>query len=124
MNEILSALVLLSGAIFTLLAAVGILRMPDIYMRMSAVTKASAMGVGSMLLAAAIYFSDLGIASRALATLLFLLLTAPIAAHRIGRAAYFVGVPLWDKTLCDELKGRYDERSHILSSEGPVHKDA
>ena len=46
--------------------------------------------------------------------ILFILLTAPVAAHAIGRAGYFVGVPLWDKMLKDDLKDRYDPDTHIL----------
>ena len=69
-----------------------------------------------MVLALAIYFGDLGIASRAVATIAFLLLTAPVAAHLIGRAAYFGKVPLWDKTVVDDLHGRYDVSTHDLDS--------
>jgi len=47
----------------------------------------------------------------------FLFLTAPIAAHMIGRAAYFVGLPPWKGTKVDELQGHYDPESHALSSQ-------
>lgn len=117
MREIVCALLLLSGAAFMLLSAVGILRMPDLYMRMSAATKASTLGAAAMMLAAAVYFGESGITARAVATIIFLLLTAPIAAHMIGRAAYFTGVPLWEKTKFDELAGRYDAETHELSGE-------
>ena len=89
--------------------------MPDLYLRMSSSTKTGTLGVGSVLLAAAIYFSELGIASRSIATLFFILLTAPVAAHMMGRAAYFNGVPLWKETRYDELKGHYDLKTHVLT---------
>lgn len=116
MKETLSAILMIVGTIFTVLAAVGILRMPDFFQRLSTATKAATLGVGSLLLAAAIYFNNLGTTTRALATIFFLVLTAPIAAHIIGRAAYFVGTPLWEGTISDELRGRYDTETHVLES--------
>ena len=114
MSEAGSALLLVIGAAFALIAAVGIVRMPDLFTRIQTATKASTLGVGCMLLAAAVHFGELGIAARALATMAFIFLTAPVAAHMIGRAAYFVGVPLWNRTIIDELRGHYDPRTHKL----------
>ena len=115
MNEILSSALLLIGATFALLAGVGILRMPDLFMRMQASTKASTLGIGCILGAVAVHFGELAITTRALATMLFVFLTAPVAAHMIARAAYFVGVPLWEGTIIDELRGHYDRRTHRLA---------
>lgn len=115
MIEIISGVFLLLGSIFILLSAIGLLRMPDLFTRMSATTKASTLGIGLVLTGTAIFWGDIGIAARALSIIIFLLLTAPVAAHIIGRAAYFDKVPLWEKTHIDELKGKYDEESHELS---------
>ncbi len=115
MVELVSVILMLSGTLFMVVAAVGIVRMPDLFLRMSATTKAATLGVGFILLAAAVYFDDFGTTTRALATIIFLLITAPVAAHMIGRAAYFNGVPLWSGTLVDELHGRYNEHTHILA---------
>ena len=93
-QDVLSAVLMVTGSLFILLAAIGIVRMPDLLTRMSATTKAATLGASAMLLGLAVHFGDLGIVSRAGATILFLLLTAPVAAHMIGRAAYFSGVPL------------------------------
>ncbi len=106
MNEIVSGIILLLGTLFILVSAVGILKMPDLYTRMSATTKASTLGIGLVLIGTSVYWQDFGIASRALAIIVFLFLTAPVAAHIIGRAAYFGKVPLWEKTKIDELKER------------------
>src|SRR5690606_14226435 len=89
--------------------------MPDLFMRMQAATKASTLGIGCILLAVALHFGELGIASRALAAIIFVCLTAPVAAHVIARASYFVGVPLWQGTIIDELRGHYDRRTHRLA---------
>jgi len=107
MNEILISLLLVVGSFFMLVAGLGMMRMPDIFLRMSCSTKAATIGVGTLLFALALYFASLGVATRALATIGFIFLTAPVGAHRIGRIAYLVGVVLWDGTIKDELKGVY-----------------
>ena len=61
------------------------------------------LGCGLVLLAVAVHFGELGIVSRALAAIAFLLFTAPVGAHMIARAAYRTGVPLWERSLTDEL---------------------
>jgi multicomponent Na+:H+ antiporter subunit G len=119
MTEVISAALLLIGSLFLLLAAVGMIRMPDLLMRIQVATKASTLGVGCMLLALAVHFHDFGITIRVLLVINFFLMTAPVAAHMIGRAAYFVGVPLWEETIVDELQGRYDRQTHTLLSTLP-----
>lgn len=118
MREIIGIILLLIGTIFMFISALGVVRMPDLYLRMSASTKSATIGVGTVLLAAAIYFNDLAIASRSIAVIFFLLLTAPIAAHMIGRAAYSTGVPLWEGSRYDELKGKYDADNRLTSTDG------
>lgn len=99
------AILIVVGALFTLVAAVGVLRLPDVLIRMHASTKAGTLGCGLILLALAIGSGgDTGTIARALAAFIFLLLTAPVAAHMIGRAAYRTGVPLWENTRIDELR--------------------
>lgn len=104
------------GAIFVLMAAIGIVRMPDTYLRISVTTKAATLGVGMLMIAAGIYFAEIAIVTKVLAIILFLLLTAPVSAHLIGRASYFSGVKLWDKSVLDDLKGKYEKNSHLLKS--------
>ena len=104
MNDVITILVIAIGSIFALLAAVGIVRMPDLYMRIQAATKASTFGVSFIVLAAVLQFDDLGAKTRALLIIAFIVLTAPVAAHMIGRAAYSAGVPLWKQTMVDELR--------------------
>jgi multicomponent Na+:H+ antiporter subunit G len=115
-GEIIAGILLFIGASFLLLAGVGVIRMPDLYSRIQAATKAATLGVGCVILALAFHFVDLGVTIRALLIIGFLFLTSPVAAHVIGRAAYFVGVPLWEGTIVDELRGRYDLETHALNS--------
>ena len=103
MTEILAALLVVAGGFFALAAALGVLRLPDVLIRMHASTKAGTLGCGLILVAVAVHFGDTGIVARAVAAVVFLLLTAPVAAHMIGRAAYRTGVPLWQGTVIDEL---------------------
>lgn len=110
MIDILVALLILIGSAFILLAAVGILRMPDLYMRMATSTKASTLGLVCILTAVAVHFGEIGIGTRAIVAVVFVLLTAPVAAHMIGRAAYVVGVPLWNQTVIDELRDQHGQR--------------
>jgi multicomponent Na+:H+ antiporter subunit G len=123
MIEWIIAILATFGAIFILLAAVGLLRMPDLYLRISVTTKAATLGVGLVLIAAAIYFNEMAVTSRVLAIILFVILTAPVGAHLIGRAAYFIGIPLWKKSVMDQLKGMYQKRTHKLMSEEDTEKE-
>mgnify|MGYP006422097443 CR=1 FL=1 len=114
--SVLAGIVVLIGAVFVLAAGVGVLRMPDVYIRMHAATKAGTLGSGLMLLGVALQAADTAIVLRALAAIGFLILTAPVAAHLLGRAAYMSGVPMWPGTVIDELKGHYDLRRHTLAA--------
>lgn len=116
MNDILVMIIISIGTLFILLAAIGLIRMPDLFLRISVTTKAATLGVGLILFGMALYFMETSITTRAVAIIVFLFLTAPISAHVIGRASYFVGVPLWKKTKMDELKGMYNTKTHDLKS--------
>lgn len=105
-----------TGTLFILLAAVGFIRMPDFYLRLSATTKAATLGIGLVLGGAAVYFAEVSVVSRVFAIILFLLLTAPVAAHMIGRTAYFIGTSLWERSVIDELKDKYKQDTHELMS--------
>ena len=106
------------GALFMLLASVGLMRLPDLPTRMHASTKAGTLGAAMIMLAVAIHIPDAAVFARVLAVVVFLLLTAPVAAHIIGRAGYYVGVPLWEGTVKDELADQYDFKTQTLSSGG------
>jgi len=118
--EVIALGLMLVGAVFTFIAAFGVVRLPDLFMRMHANTKSATLGVGFIMLGAAVYFEDVTVTVRALAVILFLLITAPISSHLLARAAYFSGVPLWEKTLSDDLRGHYDLKTHrLLGEEAP-----
>jgi multicomponent Na+:H+ antiporter subunit G len=116
MSAALAGFFLLAGSAFMLLAAIGVLRMPDLFTRLQATSKATTLGVGALMLGVAIHFG-FGALFRAGAIVLLFFVTAPIAAHVIARAAYFLGTRLWSRTIIDELRGHYDERTHRLRSD-------
>lgn len=101
--DVLVVFFLLSGATFTLLASIGLLRMPDLFNRMQAASKASTLGVACIALASAAHFGTLLIVVEAGLVIIFLFATAPIASHLVGRAAYGVGVELDGRTVRDDL---------------------
>jgi len=103
MNEIATSLFLIIGALFMLLAALGLARFPDLFMRLQATTKASTLGIFSLLMAAATHFQDVDVTARSLLILAFVFITAPAGAHAIARAAHLSGVPMWKQTSRDEL---------------------
>jgi multicomponent Na+:H+ antiporter subunit G len=98
----MTGMLALIGATLVLLAAVGIVRMPDIYTRMQAATKASTLGLGCLLAAAAIAVADSSVFIRAVSIAAFVMLTSPVSNHVIARAAYLTKVPLWSHTVVDE----------------------
>jgi multicomponent Na+:H+ antiporter subunit G len=102
MIDLLIALLLILGGGFSAIAGLGVLRLPDVLIRMHASTKAGTLGVGLIVIAVAVAKGELLVTSKAVLIIVFLLLTAPVAAHLIGRAAYRSGTPLWSRTVIDE----------------------
>lgn len=105
--EQLAAIILLLGACFMLVASVGVLRMPDLFMRMSAASKGASLGAGLALTAVAVHFTEAQVTARVLATIVFVFLTVPVAAHMVARAGYLSGAPISERTRIDELKEHY-----------------
>ena len=103
MKDVFASLLLFVGALFMLLASLGLARLPDLFMRLQATTKASTLGVGALAMAVAVHYASGGVTARALLVVAFVFITAPAGAHAIARAAHRTRVPLWSRTLADEL---------------------
>ena len=108
MSDALAAVLLLGGSFFMLVASIGLIRLPDVYCRMHAATKATTFGMGGILLGASLIFQSTTVTTQALLAIFFLFLTAPVAAHLISRAAYKRGPDLCAETAHDEY-GKYLE---------------
>ena len=104
----LSGGLFIAGATLALLAGVGVLRMPDVFTRMQASTKASTLGLGCLLIGAALQFGDFASFIRVASIGAFIPLTNSVAAHVIARASYLAAVPLWEGTVLDERRGDLD----------------
>lgn len=117
MTEVIAAVLMLAGTAFMLIASIGLLRLPDLYMRMHAITKAGTLGIGLLLIGVAVHFADLSFTTRVVAVILFVLLTAPISAHMIGRAGYLGGVSLWRGTIFDQWQQSF---SGLVEEHGRV----
>ncbi|BAU49016.1 cation:proton antiporter [Sulfurifustis variabilis] len=89
MTEWIVSVFLVIGAVFALIGSLGLARLPDFYMRLHGPTKATTLGVGSILVASAVHFSaQTGrLSLHELLITLFLFLTAPVSAHLLAKAA-------------------------------------
>lgn len=99
----LVSILIIIGAFFSLTAAIGLLRLPDIYSRMHAASKAGTLGSGLILIALAVFADDSATTMRALAGVVFFILTAPVSAHLLAKAAYSVGYRMTNISVIDEI---------------------
>ena len=120
MRDLFTVALMALGAGFMLVAALGVVRLPDLFTRMHAATKAATLGAACAVAATIVHFGQEAGVTGAL-IIVFLFATAPVAAHVMARAAYRVNVPLWRHSVRDELRGRYDERRERLLSHDPGH---
>ncbi len=100
--SLISGLFIIIGTFFILIAGIGLVRFPDIYTRMHAVSKSMTLGIGSVLLAAVIEFASLSVGIKSMLTILFLYLTIPVGSQVISLVAYRRNESLWDQTIIDE----------------------
>nr|7QRU_G Chain G, Na+/H+ antiporter subunit G1 [Alkalihalophilus pseudofirmus] len=110
--EIIISIFVLIGGFLSLLGSIGIIRFPDVYGRLHAATKSATLGVISIMLATFLFFFLVHgeFVGKLLLTILFVFLTAPVAGMMMGRSAYRVGVPLWEKSTQDDLKKMYEKK--------------
>ncbi len=98
------AFIMVVGALFSLIAAIGLNRLPDLYTRMHAASKAGTVGSGLLLLAVGFHAADVATFGRALAGVVFFILTAPVSAHLLARAAHKVGYTLSSVSVRDDMR--------------------
>ncbi len=107
--QYLAGIAMLIGGGFALTASIGILRLPDLYTRMHAASKAGAMATGLMFLSIAIISAlalDGAVILRAIIGFVFVLLTTPVSAHLLARAAFLSGYPPSSDTKLVELDAK------------------
>jgi len=101
--DYVAGILIVIGAIFTLVASIGLLRLPDLYTRMHAASKAGTLGSCVMLIALAVQSQDLAISTRALAGVIFFLMTVPISSHLLAKAAHASGCRMWPNSVRDDI---------------------
>lgn len=102
MSEILASILFVSGGFFCLVAGIGILRLRDVFGRMHAATKAGTLGLALVCLGVMVEAETWTQVAEALFVFLFMIATAPVGAHLIGRAAFRTRVPVDPTTQFDE----------------------
>jgi multicomponent Na+:H+ antiporter subunit G len=102
LQDCFAAALVIVGSLFALTASIGLLRLPDFYTRMHAASKAGTLGSCVMLVALAVYANDLAVTTRALGGVVFFLLTAPVSAHLLAKAAHASGLRLWSMSVVDD----------------------
>ena len=104
MNEsvgIIPVILISVGLAFDLVGTIGLIRLPDIYNRLQAATKCVTLGTATLLIGVAAHTGLTALGVKALLCAAFVLLTSPVGAHAIARAAHLFGVKLWDKSVGD-----------------------
>lgn len=104
MINILGFIFIVMGLVFDFFGCLGLIRLPDVYNRLQASTKAVTLGTCSILFGTFLIvgFSAAGI--KALLCILFLILTSPVSAHAIARGAHRSGVELCEESVVDKYK--------------------
>lgn len=112
MNEMIGLTFMAIGLFFNFAGAVGLVRLPDLYNRLQAATKCATLGTCAILLGAFLIFPTSQEGLKSLLCIVFILLTAPTAAHAIARGAYHYGVPLWEGSVVDRYKADAGKREN------------
>ncbi len=125
MHEIIVGFFLIVGIFFIITGTVGLLRLPDFYNRIHAPTKATTLGVSSIILGAVIHFygilPDAGF--KELLAIVFIFLTAPVGAHMLAKAAYHSKIELWEGTIVDERAGKKVIGEDVLPRDEKLEKE-
>jgi len=100
---VIGAIITLLGSVFLLLGSLGLLRMPDLYNRMQAGTKATTLGSILFLSGLAISQSEFISIDKTVVLILFIVFTNPISSHALARASHFIGISLTEETTVDRL---------------------
>ena len=106
-REILCVFFLLFGTFFMLVASIGIVRMPDLYTRMHALTKAATLGVAGILVASTLALWSSEVTVKVVFAIAFHFIGNPVGAHMIARASYYhLKVKFWENTIVEEWKDK------------------
>jgi multicomponent K+:H+ antiporter subunit G len=103
MADIFASLLMLTGGLFCFLGSLGLLRLPDAFTRLHGPSKATTLGIGSVALGSMVYFTaHEGVPSlHELLIIVFVVMTTPVSAHLVAKAALHRGLPRWQRNEGD-----------------------
>jgi multicomponent Na+:H+ antiporter subunit G len=113
MSDFIAAIFISAGSLFMLVAAIGVIRLPDVFMRMHAITKASSLSILLISAGLVLVMPTLRIFLGCFTLILFIFLTTPVASHMIARAAAMLKEPVADGCKTNE----YDHSAEIEEEE-------
>lgn len=102
--DVVAAILMLSGAVIAIIAAIGLHRLPDVYARMHVATKPATLGITLCLSGAALRADGPSTATKLVLATVFQLVTTPAAGHLLGRAAHAARAEISEFTVVDELR--------------------
>ena len=111
MSNMVGLIFIMIGLAFDLFGCLGLIRLPDVYNRLQAATKCVTMGTCSILLGTFLIVGFTAAGMKALLCVMFLLLTAPVAAHAIARGAHRSGLALWPASVVDRYAEDHEGKS-------------
>lgn len=104
--DYIAAIILLLGSCFMLIASIGIIRLPDLYMRMHATLKASTLGMFLLLSGFCVQVAEISVIIKSILIMIFIFMTAPVASQMIGQVAHLMKIKKWKRTVRDDLETR------------------
>lgn len=102
LNDLLAIFFLIAGLFFMAVGVIGLIRLPDVYHRIHAVSKCSTLGMAGMILAAMFHLGTLDVVAKGVMTLIFAFVAMPVGSHMLAKAALRARAQLWEGTIDDE----------------------
>lgn len=102
MIDIIGYILIIVGIFFNICGCIGLVRFPDVYNRLQASTKCVTLGTVMLLVGVAFVSASGALAAKAIICAVFILITAPTAAHAIGKGSHASGVSLWEESVVDK----------------------
>ena len=111
MSDVIGYILITVGVLFDIFGCIGLVRFPDVYNRLQASTKCVTLGTVLLLVGVACVSGWGPLAAKAVICAVFIMITAPTAAHAIAKGAYAAGVELWENSVVDKYAEQAENKS-------------
>ena len=118
--DLLAVASLCAGLFFMILGPIGIHRFPDAFNRIHAASKCTTLGLTFLLFAVCLHVADTVTVSKAIMTIVFTFVAAPVGSHMVAKAAHHAHDTIWEGTLSDELAEDKADAQMAISDEVPL----